>query len=242
VSTVKYQLSCIQALYANQQGVRADELTFNDGQLHVLTGPNGSGKSTLLNILAFLHKPDRGTILFDGVPVKWELKECAQLRKRVTLLHQHPYMFSGTVAANVAFGPLARGFSRDVAKNVMRDVLEKVDLTGFESRDARELSGGESRRVAFARALACKPEVLLLDEPIAYVDRASAEIIESLVVSLAAGGITVVMSSHDDRLAARLGGRVIHLEDGKVDWTSEPSPASESQRRTDDFASKLRQP
>jgi len=138
-------------------------------------------------------------------------------------------MFTGTVAANVAFGPGARGVSKDRARMVMKESLAMVGLEGFEARNARQLSGGESRRVALARALACQSEVLLLDEPIAHVDRGSAEILESLIASLAARGMTIVMSSHDERLGAKLGARVIYLEDGKV-RTSEQLSASASPR------------
>lgn len=106
--------------------------------------------------------------------------------------------------------------SKTIVQDAIRESLEKVGLSGFESRIARKLSGGESRRVALARALACKPEVLLLDEPVANVDRASAALFESLVVSLAAAGMTVVISSHDDRLGPRLGATMIYLEDGKL--------------------------
>ncbi len=232
MSSVKYQLSSIQVLYDNELGVAVDGLTFDAGRLHLLTGPNGSGKSTLLNVMAFLTQPDRGQIFFDGMAVKWEAKECALLRQRVTLLHQHPYIFAGTVAANVAFGPAARGFSKDRVQSVVKESLQMVDLEGFESRNARQLSGGESRRVALARALACKSEVLLLDEPIAHVDRGSAKILESLIASLAARGMTIVMSSHDERIGARLGGRVIYLEDGKLGRSSEQLSASASPRRT----------
>ena len=205
MSSFKYQLSSIQVHYGNGLGVSVDDLAFQAGSLHLLTGPNGSGKSTLLNILAFLTKPDRGQLFFDGMPVTWEAKERALLRRRVTLLHQHPYMFVGTVAANVAFGPAARGVGKDRVQSLVKESLAMVGLQGFESRNARQLSGGESRRVALARALACQSEVLLLDEPIAHVDRASAEILESLIASLAAQGMTIVMSSHDERLGAKLG-------------------------------------
>lgn len=143
------------------------------------------------------------------------------MRKRVTHLHQQPYLFSGSVASNVAFGLAARGAGKQYTENVVRESLERVGLAGFESRTARKLSGGESRRVALARALACKPEVLLLDEPSAHVDRASAVLLESLVVSLVADGMTIVLSSHDERLGERLGANMIPLEDGKLDITPE---------------------
>jgi tungstate transport system ATP-binding protein len=228
MSNVKYQLSSVQVLYGNELGVSVDDLTFDAGRLHLLTGPNGSGKSTLLNLMAFLVKPDRGEIFFDGAAVKWEAQECALLRKRVTLLHQDPYIFAGTVGANVAFGPAARGGSKERVQSLVKESLAMVGLAGFEARNARKLSGGESRRVALARALACQSEVLLLDEPIAHVDRESAAILESLIASLAAQGMTIVMSSHDERLGARLGGRVIHLEDGEVERMQGPLSASAS--------------
>jgi tungstate transport system ATP-binding protein len=219
-------------MYGKTVGLSIDELTIAAGKLHVLAGSNGSGKSTLLNILAFLDKPEHGIIRFCGEPVNWGPKECTLLRKRVTLLHQNPYMFAGTVAANVSFGLVARGFDKESAQRVVRESLERVGLTGFELRDARQLSGGESRRVALARALACDCEVLLLDEPLANVDQASATMIESLVTLLAAGGTTIVMSSHDEHLGTTLGARVIRLEGGKLNWPPEPSTSSELPNRT----------
>jgi tungstate transport system ATP-binding protein len=217
MSQAKYRLSSIQAMHGKTVSLTIDELTIAAGELHLLAGSNGSGKSTLLGILAFLNKPQRGTVYFDGAPVSWEPKECTALRRRVTLLHQTPYLFSGSVAANVSFGLVARGAGKESAQSVVRESLERVGLEGFELRKARQLSGGESRRVALARALACKSEVLLLDEPFANVDRASGALLESVVTSLVASGITVVISSHDELLGAKLGARVIRLEDGKLE-------------------------
>ena len=219
----KYHLSSIEAWYGNELGVAVDDLGIASGQLHLMVGPNGSGKSTLLNLLAFLSKPDSGAIRFAGNLVKWTPQECAALRRRVTLVHQHPYMFSGTVASNVAFGLAARGTSRENTQRVVRESLEKVGLYGFESRIARKLSGGESRRVGIARALACNPEVLLLDEPLAHLDRASHMLVESLLTGLVADGMTVVMATHSERVVARLGANVIRLEDGKLNGLPESS-------------------
>jgi tungstate transport system ATP-binding protein len=219
-------------MYGKTVGVSIDELTIAAGELHVLAGSNGSGKSTLLNILAFLDKPEHGIVKFCGEPVNWEPKECTLLRRRVTLLQQNPYMFSGTVAANVSFGLVARGLDKESTRRMVRESLERVGLAGFELRNARRLSGGESRRVALARALACNSEVLLLDEPLAQVDQESATLIESLVTWLAAGGTTIVMSSHDEHLGAALGARVIRLEGGKLNWPPESSTSSELPNRT----------
>ncbi len=217
----KYHFSSIEAWYGNELGVAIGDLSIATGQLHLLLGPNGSGKSTLLNILAFLTKPETGAIEFDGRLVKWTPREGAALRRRVTLVHQHPYMFSGTVAGNVAFGLAARGASREHTRRVVRESLEKVGLAGFDSRIARKLSGGEIRRVGIARALACKPEVLLLDEPLAHLDHAGQVVVESLVTGLVANGMTVIMSTHSERLVDRLGANVIRLEDGRLNRLAE---------------------
>jgi tungstate transport system ATP-binding protein len=213
----QYRLTEIRAFYRANLALEVDELTIASGCLHILAGPNGSGKSTLLGILAFLMKPGHGQMVFAGTQVNWQSSQLASLRKRVTLLHQHSFLFSGTVAANVAFGPRARGMAKENVQRAVGESLAMVGLDGFESRDARHLSGGEARRVALARALACQPEVLLLDEPMAHVDKQSAQIIESLVVSLSGQGTTVVMSSHYEQLGQRTESKVIRLLDGKVE-------------------------
>ena len=213
----QYRLTEIRAFYRANLALEVDELTIASGCLHILAGPNGSGKSTLLGILAFLMKPGHGQMVFAGTQVNWQSSQLASLRKRVTLLHQHSFLFSGTVSANVAFGPRARGMAKENVQRAVGESLAMVGLDGFESRDARHLSGGEARRVALARALACQPEVLLLDEPMAHVDKQSAQIIERLVVSLSGQGTTVVMSSHYEQLGQRTESRVIRLLDGKVE-------------------------
>jgi tungstate transport system ATP-binding protein len=213
----QYHLTEIRAFYRANLALEVDELTIASGHLHILAGPNGSGKSTLLGILAFLMKPDQGQVVFAGTQVDWQRRQLAGLRRRVTLLHQHSLLFSGTVSANVAFGPKARGMAKEDVQRAVRESLAMVGLDGFESRNARHLSGGEARRVALARALACQPEVLLLDEPLAHVDKETAQIVEALVISLSSQGTTVVMSSHNEQLAQRTDSRVIRLLDGKLE-------------------------
>lgn len=229
----QYHLKQIRAFYRESLALEVDELTIASGCLHLLTGPNGSGKSTLLSILAFLMKPNYGRVVFAGTEIDWQRKQLAGLRKRVTLLHQHSFLFSGTVGANVAFGPKVRGMSKQEVQRAVSESLAMVGLEGFESRMARRLSGGEARRVALARALACKPEVLLLDEPLTHVDSHSAEIIEALVISLAGRGTTVVMSSHNEQLGQRTESRVIRLCDGKLEQAfeaNEQQPGAEASR------------
>jgi tungstate transport system ATP-binding protein len=122
----------------------------------------------------------------------------------------------GTVFRNVAYGLSARGISGETALRAVEGALETVGLEGFRDRDARELSGGEAQRVAMARALALSPEVLLLDEPLANIDRETAVLLETVIASLPSRGTTVVMTTHDPDHPARLNGGAIGMEGGKV--------------------------
>lgn len=212
----QFVLTSIQKHYGDKVALKLEELTLSPGRLYTLTGPNGSGKSTLLSILAFLTKPERGDVVFAGKRVAWSRRELGTLRKKVTLLHQSPYLFTGTVFDNLAFGLKTRGISGTELQRAVADPLKLVGLDGFAERNVRQLSGGEARRVALARALALRPEILLLDEPLAHVDRESAEVIEKLIASLPAQGTTVVMSTHDPLQSSRLEGEVIRLHNGRL--------------------------
>jgi energy-coupling factor transporter ATP-binding protein EcfA2 len=131
-------------------------------------------------------------------------------------------LFGGIGGIECFLRAKARGISGYALQERVRESLELVGLSGFEARDANRLSGGEARRVALARALACDPEVILLDEPLAYVDELSTRIIETLLVRLVRRGVLVVVSSHDPTLGLRLNARTIRLRQGRSVLDSEP--------------------
>jgi len=211
-----YRLNGIRKCYGTKTVLEVESLTIAEGRLYTLTGPNGAGKSTLLSILAFLSPPTEGEVYYAGQRVDWDRESVRDKRRKVTLLHQSPYLFGGTVRANVAFGLKARGIKGDEQRQIVDEALDTVGLRGFGERKARELSGGEAQRVALARALALKPDVLLLDEPLANIDRESATVLETVIASLPARGTTVVMTTHDPDHPARLNGDSIVLERGRV--------------------------
>lgn len=211
-----YRLRGIRKRYGAKTVLDIDHLEIGKGRLYTLNGPNGAGKSTLLEILAFLSPPTEGELLYDGARIDWNPGSAGARRRRVTLLHQSPYLFGGTVRANVAFGLNARGIAGDRQRQIVDGALETVGLPGFGDRKARELSGGEVQRVAMARALALSPEVLLLDEPFANIDRETAGALEAVVASLPARGTTVVMTTHDPDHPARLNGEPILLDAGRI--------------------------
>lgn len=211
-----YRLNAIRKNHGERTVLAIDDLALAAGKLYTLTGANGSGKTTLLTLLAFLDPPTSGELHFGGEPVRWTNGALLPLRRKVTLLHQSPYLFNGSVFANVALGLKVRGIRGDERHRRVEEALDLVGLTGFGHRRARELSGGESQRVAMARALVLKPAVLLLDEPLANVDRGTCELLERVIVSLPGRGTTVIMTTHDPAHPGRLGGERLHLVGGTL--------------------------
>jgi tungstate transport system ATP-binding protein len=210
-----YRLQSIRKCYGSNVALDIEELTIAEGRLYTLTGANGAGKSTLLSILAFLSPPTSGEIFYAGERVDRNHGPVEEYRRKVTLLHQSPYLFGGSVDDNVAFGLKVRDIRGEERRRRIDEALDVVGLRGFRDRKARELSGGEAQRVAMARALALKPEVLLLDEPLANIDRETTGLFETVIASLPAQGTTVVMTTHDPDHPGRLNGESIFLEGGR---------------------------
>ncbi len=164
--------------------------------LTAIVGPSGSGKTTLLRLLNRLDDPDGGHVLLDGRDVRDY--DVLDLRKRVQLVGQVPVPFAGTVADNVGQG--------------WEELLERVGLVpAVATRPADVLSVGEAQRLCLARALARRPEALVLDEPTSALDTSSKAGVERLVRSLADDGLTVVMVTHDPRQATELADRVVEV-------------------------------
>ena len=167
--------------------------------LTAMVGPSGAGKTTLLRLLNRLDDPDAGQVLLDGHDVR--SFDVLELRRRVQYVGQVPVTFPGTVADNVG---------TDVA-----DLLARVGLApALADRDADRLSVGEAQRMCLARALACRPECLLLDEPTSALDTDSKAGVETLIRTLADEGLTVVMVTHDLLQASELADRTLAVGTG----------------------------
>lgn len=171
------------------------------GEIAVLIGENGCGKTTLLKLLAGLLTPTAGTITSQERPV---------------LVHQRPYLFAQSVAANVAWPLRIRGVPRDEARRKVTAALEQLGLNHLSRRWAPFLSGGEKQRVAIARTLVLDPDVLLLDEPTSNIDTASIRVIEDVLRQRAAAGKTVLMSTHNLASAYRLATRLLPMATGRL--------------------------
>jgi len=213
-----YELREVKKTYGDTTVLDIPHLTFLPRQTCALVGPNGSGKTTLLKILALIERPTTGEIAFDSTRIWNGAPNHTMLARRITMVTHPPFLFNRSVGYNIAYGMRLRGMSRMRIREKTDTVLETVGLESFKRRDASRLSSGEQQRVALARALALEPELLLLDEPTASVDKKHAEKIERLIRRLATEQkMTVVFSTHNYHQAAALADRIISLYDGRVE-------------------------
>jgi putative ABC transport system ATP-binding protein len=191
-------------------------LDIRQNEFTVLLGPSGSGKSTLLRMLNCLNSPTSGEIYFDDKPLTdYDL---SHLRKRVGMVFQSPTMINGTVKENLTMTQKWIKDGNIIADTELTQILEQVGLdSSFLDKDARSLSGGEQQRIALARVLLNKPEVLLLDEPTANLDPQLANKILKLVNQLYRDlKLTVILVSHNHQIIKQFAKRVAYLVDGKI--------------------------
>ncbi|RKN47574.1 ABC transporter ATP-binding protein [Micromonospora endolithica] len=195
-------------------------LTVHPGECVAVLGPSGSGKSTLLNLLAGLDRPNAGTVVVAGTRLE-KLGEAASARFRrahVGLIFQFFNLLDDlTVLDNVLLpaqlaGAPARGSREHAAR-----LLDSLGITRHARAYPGRLSGGERQRVAVARALINRPALLLADEPTGALDTASGEDVRHLLDDLHHSGQTIVLVTHDLRLAEACASRTIHLRDGRVE-------------------------
>ena len=218
-----------------RRALRGVDLSIAQGETVALVGPNGAGKSTLLlhlngllpgkarggSFLGHSHESGASTARTYKEPRLWigglavTDKNGPEIRRRVGLLFQDPddQLFSNSVVEDVAFGPLNLGMSRQEARALALECLERVNLAPHAERSPRHLSFGERKRVCLAGLLACKPSVLVLDEPSANLDPRSRRRLIDLIRSLDS---TKLIATHDLEMALELCDRVVLLDEGVV--------------------------
>lgn len=175
------------------------QLVLERGNSYLLTGSNGSGKTTLLRILAGLEPAEMAQLTFEGRTVS-PGEICAQLAPRVVYLHQHPYLFSTSVAANIAYGLKANGTGYRKQEEAVHEAMDWAGLHHLANIAPHRLSGGEKQRVALARARALNPDILLLDEPTANLDEVARKQVAALIKKVCDNNHCVVIATHDSEL------------------------------------------
>lgn len=185
-----------------------------------ITGPSGSGKSTLLNLIGSLDRPDQGKILVAGEPVP-EPRHAVEFRRRMVgfVFQDNPLLPYLSAQGNIETSLLAAGVALRERRQRSAELLDEVGLTDRARHIPAELSGGQRQAVALARAIACRPRVLLADEPTGALDSASGQRALDLLETLRQRhGMTVIIVSHDPAVAERAD-HVVALVDGQVAQT-----------------------
>jgi tungstate transport system ATP-binding protein len=205
------------------------DIAIRPGRCTVVMGANGAGKSLLLRLLHGLIAPTKGTVFWESGPLDRAARDAQ------AMVFQRPVMLRRSVLANLRFALSVRGVRGAERAAREGEALAMARLADLAHRPARVLSGGEQQRLAVARALACRPKLLFLDEPTASLDPASTFAIEALVDQARAAGVTIVLVTHDVAQARRLGDDLVFLQDGQVAETGSLSrvltaPRSEAAR------------
>jgi len=198
-----------------------------EGARVALLGPNGAGKSTLLLHLNGLNLPRQGSVKIRGREVGKKTKRW--VRAEVGIVFQDPddQIFSSTVWDDVAFGPVNMGLSGHEVDRRVQNSLRAVGMLAYREKPPYRLSYGQKKRVAIAGVLAMEPKVIVLDEPMAFLDPAGKKQVERILDNLNRNGTTIIIATHDVDLAARWADRVIILRDGRVLAEGEPGLLTE---------------
>ncbi len=172
-------------------------------------------RTTLLSILALLLTPSSGSLLLYGTEAIGN--QDPSLRRKVTLVHQKPVLFSTTVRHNIAYGLHAHRYSKKEIKHRVRTVLEEMGLSAVADKHAGKISGGEAQRTILARALVLQTPILLLDEPTNSLDDASKPLLAQMLLrAKTERGTTIVIAAHDTNFIDSIADEVFHLQHGKV--------------------------
>jgi tungstate transport system ATP-binding protein len=201
--------------YGERKLLDIDAVTIQPASAYVLTGANGAGKSTFLRILAGLEPAETSEASFAGQPIQMTPYP-RLLRDAIVYVHQHPVIFSTSVAHNIGYGLGARGIARAEIARRVDEAMEWAGVTHLRNSNPHTLSGGEKQRIALARARILEPKLLLLDEPTSNLDGAAREQVIALIPTLTGSGSSVIMACHDRDLIALPGVQRLKLRDGRL--------------------------
>jgi cell division transport system ATP-binding protein len=192
-------------------------LSIGKGELIFLAGPSGAGKSTLLKMIAAMERPSSGRVLVNGQDIgKLKTSGLPYLRRNLGLiLQQQRLLFDRDVLSNVMLPLMVCGATKADAQKRACAALDKVGMLDKAASEPLSLSGGEQQRIAIARAIVNRPQIILADEPTANLDRGNADKVLDALKAFHGVGVTCLISTHDEPVLTRAC-RVIHLEQGRL--------------------------
>ncbi len=205
------QLKNIKKFYGDNQVLDIETLNIEKGKITGITGPNGCGKTTLLNIIAGLDKKFIGEVFYDNIKLNKIIKES------MTVVFQKPYLLKRTVYENIEYPLKLRNIDKKESKKRALSIMKKLEITDLMEKKGHKLSGGESQKVALARALVFNPRLLLLDEPTSNIDPEYIVTMENSITqfNLENKG-TIIIVTHNIEQSERLCHAVINMHRGKV--------------------------
>jgi cobalt/nickel transport system ATP-binding protein len=198
--------------------IKGINIEIEEGKKIVFLGENGSGKSTLFLIMNGLLKPEKGNMYFKGKKVEYKRKELDKLREKVGIVFQDPeiQIFAPTVMQEVAFGLKNLGYSSEKTEERALEAMRAIEIENLKDTPCHHLSYGQKKRVAIASITAMKPEILILDEPLAWLDPKNKKRILEILLNFSKEGKTMVVSTHDVNFAYDFADYIFVLRDGKV--------------------------
>jgi len=216
------ELDNINKNYEELHVLKDINIKFKKGTSTALVGPTGSGKTVLLRLIDLLETPSSGTVYFEGVDANESNNMCLEIRRHIGMVFQKPIAFRDSVYDNIAYGLRVRGKTENMDEKI-KEMLKVIGLEGYDNRKAIKLSGGETQRLALARAMVTDPELLLLDEPTANLDPISTIKMEELITKINREfETTVIMTTHDLTQGQKLADRMIILSKGRICQTGTP--------------------
>ena len=219
------------------------DLTIEKGEVVGIIGPSGSGKSTLLRCLNLLETPTSGRVVFEGVDITDKHVDINRHRQRMGMVFQQFNLFNHlNVLENLIIAPqLAKHETKRAASDRAMALLERVGLADRAMAMPRQLSGGQKQRIAIVRALNMEPDVMLFDEPTSALDPEMVGEVLDVMRSLADGGMTMVVVTHEMNFAREACSRVLFMDEGKVLEDQKPAALFNNPRseRTKAFLSKM---
>jgi len=220
VIDIDIRINKVNHWYGNNRVVEDITIEVKEGELIALLGPSGCGKTTLLRLVAGLIPLKDGEIYFGKNNVsQWT----PQKRNAVMVFQSYALFPHMTVVENIAYGLKVRKIDFEKRKHMLAEIMDKVELSGYENRKIQELSGGQQQRVALARSLVVQPDVLLFDEPLSNLDEKLRVTMRQEIRKIQkASQITSIYVTHDQEEAMSIADRVVIMNKGKIQQVGTP--------------------